>query len=409
MKKVVLFVEPLFYGVHLIKEAKIMGCFTVTIVSSPENMLEFKYSDYYDDYIVADTQNGEAIYKSILSSKYKNCVTALIPATDYVTVATTKAAEMLGVMRNPYKAALCARNKDKAKIVFKQKNIPTAHHCKVSNIEEAIAATKRILYPVILKPSNACGSQNVFFIKNNEDMIKAFKKIKRFDASYLDYKISKEYLIEEFLVGPEFSVEIFVKNGQIVFADVTEKIITEPPYFVELFHIFPSSVMNDKREEIINVAHSALKAIGFNDGPAHVEVKYTSNGPQIVEINGRPGGDNITSDLIYNAYGINVFREMVRLYLGEELELNQKYQKASAVGYISANRKGVFKDLKGLSALNENKNVVRYEIESTPSQLIDIPKNSDDRLGYIVVIEESSQKAKSTIQTLVQQIEVIYE
>lgn len=409
MKKVVLLVEPLFYGVYIIKEAKKMGCFTVAIVSSPENLIEFGYQDYYDDYIIADTKNGESIYQAILSSKYKNDFEALIPATDYVTVATARASELLTVRGTPYCAALCARNKDKAKEVFLQKNIPTARYYKVSNIEEALFAIEQISYPVVLKPSNACGSQNVFFINDDNDLVKSFEKINKFDVSYLDYKINKEYLIEEFLVGPEFSVEIFIKNRQVVFAEVTEKITTATPYFVELFHIFPGSIMSDKYQEIIEIAHKAVLAIGFIDGPTHVEVKYTNDGPKIIEINGRPGGDNITSDLIYNSYGINIFKEMVHLYLGEELNFDKKFYKASSVGYISAERKGIFKDLKGLSEAIKDKAVTRYDIEAVPSQLVDIPKESDDRLGYIIVTEENSLKAKSVIQSLIKKIEVVFE
>lgn len=409
MKKTILFVEPLFYGVHIIKEAKKMNHFTVAIVSSSENPKEFGYTDYYDDFIIADTKDGNSIYQAIISSKYRDIFDALIPATDYVTVATAEAAELLSTKGTPYCAAICARNKDKAKEVFMNKNIPTAHYCKVSDIDEAISAINQIGYPVVLKPSNACGSQNVFFIEKKADLIEAFKKIDQFEMSYLDYKINKEYLIEEFLSGPEFSVELFIKDCEILFAEVTEKITTDPPYFVELFHVFPSSVMDDKSQEMIALCHKAVLAVGFVDGPTHVEVKYTKTGPKIIEINGRPGGDNITSDLIYNAYGVNIFKEMVHLYLGEDLNLVKKFHKASSVGYISADKRGVFKELKGLHKVIKNGSVTRYEIEATPFMSVDIPKESDDRLGYIIVTEKNSKEAKKSIQSLIQKLEVVYE
>lgn len=407
--KTIIFVEPLFYGVYLVEAAKKMNHQVIAVVSNPDNPVLFGYEEYYDDIILAETKDADSIYHAITESNYYNDFDALIPATDYVTAATAEAAQMLKIKGTPLFAALCARNKDMAKEVFVHNNIPCAAYCKVSNIEEARSGANAIGYPIVLKPSNACGSQNVFFATCDEELEKAFRKISAFNCSYLDYKINQEYLLEEFLDGPGFSVELFLVHGEIEFAEVTEKITSALPYFVELIHVFPASIMQDKQEEIIKIGFNAVKSIGFTDGPTHVELKYTKKGPKIIEINGRPGGDNISSDLVFNAYGINIYKEMVSLYLDEDIHICKTRNQASSIGYISADKRGKLKKIEGIDLLVQHKNVNRYEIEAKPSANIDIPKESDDRLGYFIVTTKDSKNAKETVQDLLKKIEIIYE
>ena len=47
-------------------------------------------------------------------------------------------------------------------------------------------------------------------------------------------------LVEEYVEGPEFSVEVFLDDGIPRYASVTEKHKGPLPYFVELGHVVPS-------------------------------------------------------------------------------------------------------------------------------------------------------------------------
>jgi S-sulfo-L-cysteine synthase (3-phospho-L-serine-dependent) len=405
-RKVVLFVEPSFYGVSFVKEAKKLNCKVVVLVSSQESPKTYGYEGLYDDLIVCDIKDPDSIYQAIHASPYFEKFDALIPATDYASANVSKVAEKLSVKGVPYKAALCARNKNIARDVYAKHNVPSAKYAVVKTIDDAIIAAENIGYPLVLKPTNAASSQNVFFIKNKDDLAHYFKIITAFKISYMNFKVNEEYLLEEYLTGPEFSVEIFVDNGNTAFSEVTEKQTSLLPYFVETMHVFPTSIANEYKDQIIKVAKSALDAIGFDNGPAHVEVKLTQEGPKIIEVNGRPGGDNITSDLIINAYGVNIFKETVLKYLDEPLGLKKQVDQASAIAFICAEKDGVVNSIDGLNILKTHPNITRYDISVAIKDTVKVPKSSDDRLGFVIVTGDTPQKAKQFASEIISQIKL---
>ena len=64
-------------------------------------------------------------------------------------------------------------------------------------------------------------------------------------------------------------------------------------------HTQPSSLSSDIKKEIIQITKGAINALGIKNGPAHVEIKVTSQGPKIVEVGARLGGDHITTESWY--------------------------------------------------------------------------------------------------------------
>ncbi|MDN4620150.1 ATP-grasp domain-containing protein [Paenibacillus sp. PsM32] len=403
----IIFVEPSFYGVSFVKEAKALGCEVVVIASSADNPQLYGYEGLYDDLLMADIRDAESIYQAIVNSPYHGQFDALIPATDYASAVTAEAGERLGIHGTSFVAASNARNKDLARQAFLRDNVPSAKFAVVRDSEEAVIAAARIGYPVVLKPTNAASSQSVYFVENESVLRDAFREIIDFKTTYMDFKVREEYLIEEYLTGPEFSVEIFLSQGEIAFAEITEKHTSDLPYFVETLHVFPSSIYQEQRDQIIDVAKQAVLSIGIQNGPTHVELKYTQDGPKIIEVNGRPGGDNITSDLIVNAYGINIFKETILKYLAQPLDIDKKKYQASAIGYLVADRKGTVRTITGLEHLH-HEDVKRYQIDVQAGSDVDIARSSDDRLGYIIVEAATPIAAKHKVEELLGQIQISY-
>ena len=170
----------------------------------------------------------------------------------------------------------------------------------------------------------------------------------------MDFKVREEYLVEEYIEGQEFSVELFLEDGKPLLAVVTEKITSPLPYFVEVLHTLPTSVHQEREGEIIDTAIGAMKAIGIHDGPSHVEVKLSATGPRIIEVNGRPGGDRIASDLLVQAFGIDIFEATVNYYLDAPVNLQPRWNRAAAIAYLTAEREGTVEKIDGLEALNDN-------------------------------------------------------
>jgi biotin carboxylase len=100
-------------------------------------------------------------------------------------------------------------------------------------------------------------------------------------------------LVEEYLDGPEISVDAAVVAGECRPMFVARKRVGMFPYFEELGHIVDPADPLRTDGQLVALLDTAHKAIGFGSGITHTELKLTERGPVIVEINGRLGGDLI--------------------------------------------------------------------------------------------------------------------
>ncbi|WP_407916000.1 acetyl-CoA carboxylase biotin carboxylase subunit family protein [Kitasatospora sp. NE20-6] len=105
-------------------------------------------------------------------------------------------------------------------------------------------------------------------------------------------------LVEEYLDGPEISVECATVRGRAISVAITRKQLGPPPYREETRH-------NPLLALAGPVAQEALHVVGFANGIAHVEMRLTGRGPRLSEVNGRLAGDLIPH-LVREATGIDL-------------------------------------------------------------------------------------------------------
>ncbi|QNE17464.1 ATP-grasp domain-containing protein [Kribbella qitaiheensis] len=153
--------------------------------------------------------------------------------------------------------------------------------------------------PAVLKPDLGNGSLGVFAVDRTDQMEQGWRWVRGAGLGAV--------LAEERLSGPEFSVETRSVSGLHEALMVTEKFTSGPPHFVEIGHVMPARTDVD---ELKDEAVRALSALGHTDGPAHVELIRTDDGPKIVEVNRRLGGDRIW-ELLQLSTGIDVLRQVL--------------------------------------------------------------------------------------------------
>ncbi|NUS43644.1 MAG: ATP-grasp domain-containing protein, partial [Mycobacteriaceae bacterium] len=122
-------------------------------------------------------------------------------------------------------------------------------------------------------------------------------------------------LFEEYLTGPLVSVEVFRKAGRSLVLGVTDRVLSDPPYFAELSWTFPLHLPAGVRAELESAADAVLTAIGFDDGPAHVEFVLGPTGPKVVEVNPRMAGRGVTQ-LVNALSGYDEYELTIRAALG---------------------------------------------------------------------------------------------
>jgi biotin carboxylase len=117
--------------------------------------------------------------------------------------------------------------------------------------------------------------------------------------------------------APYVSVELLVRRGVVGVLGITGRTPLAPP-FRETGFLFPADVPPEAAAELADVATAAALALGVEDGALHVEIKFTDDGPVVIEVNGRPGGHAV-HPLLRRALGIDTVRLAMRVAVGEHV------------------------------------------------------------------------------------------
>lgn len=163
-------------------------------------------------------------------------------------------------------------------------------------------------YPCIVKPTIGASKKGVHFVNNKNDFISAISSIEKTTNS--------DILIEEYIEGVEVSVESISNNGKHYVLQITDKVNSGPPNFVELEHHQPSSLNDIATRKINTVIQELLGKVNFKNGASHIELKITpENDVFLIEINPRGGGDEISNQLVYLSTGYDYLKGMIEVAL----------------------------------------------------------------------------------------------
>lgn len=192
----------------------------------------------------------------------------------------------------------------------------------VSSLDEAREVAARIGYPVVLKPRGLAGSMGVILVGGEDELDAGYETA--YTPWYPGVPTYEDgVLVESYLDGPEISIDGAVVDGRYVPLFVAHKQLSEHPYFQETGHVVDANDPLLGSPELLGMLSDAHAALGLRRGMTHSEVRLTSAGPRIVEINARLGGDLIPYVGML-ATGIDPARVAVDVVLGREPEVEMK-------------------------------------------------------------------------------------
>ena len=200
--------------------------------------------------------------------------------------------EALGLPGMQVETVRRCRDKSRTRATLSRAGVAQPRSVAVASLDEARAEAAAIGYPVVLKPRGLGASLGVVKVGNHAELERAFEAAR--SATYPGVPTYKRgVLVEDFLDGPEISVDGCVVDGAYEPLFVARKQLGLAPYFEETGHVVSADdelVTDTDLRALLGAAHRAL---GIHTGITHSEVRLTSRGPRIVEVNGRLGGDLI--------------------------------------------------------------------------------------------------------------------
>jgi len=378
-----------------IKQAKEMGLKVVAVDMDP-NAVGFNEPDIEKEII--STIDVPAVVEA---AKRHNVCGVITVASDMPMRSVAAVAEEMGLIGVSSETAVKATNKADMRRAFEENGVASPKSCRVSNKEEFNKAVENFDKNFIIKPADNSGSRGIYLVENKLDAERAYEYSHRFSRG-------GEVVVEEFMSGPEVSVELLAVNGEHHVLQVTDKLTTGAPHFVEIGHSQPSRLPKTDVEAIKALAIQAAKAVGIENGPGHAEIILTKDGPKMVEIGARMGGGCITTHLVPLSTGINMTKATIQTALGETPDIESKYQRGSAIRFIIPPIGRVTK-ISGIQEATSLLGVETVEIQCKVGQTVGKLESGASRIGYVIAHAQTPEEAVKICEAALKRIKISVE
>ncbi len=346
----------------LVLRAKKMGIITICFAWAEGAVCKDVADKFYPISIVEKEQ-----ILAICQHEHINGVCTI--ASDVAAPTVAYIAEQMGLVGNSYECALQANNKFLMRQAFVSAGILSPMYVCVEK-EEHIEELSGLKFPLIIKPTDRSGSLGVMKIENEEDLLPAIKAAQ-------DLSFKHEAIVEQYIEGREISVEFISYKGIHYPLQITDKVTTGAPHFVEMEHHQPADLSESQYEKIYSITKQALTALGVTNGASHSEYRITKEGEiYIMEVGARMGGDFIGSDLVQLSTGYDFLRGVIEVALGT----------FNAPQLTEHNYSGVYflcEETKHLLPLFTQALPYLIKAEQTTNELL-TPSCSAERSGYII-------------------------
>lgn len=379
--------------IDVIEKAKSMGYYVLAVDGNPKA----PGFNVADKAICADIVNEETMLK-IARDEHVDGV--IHPCSEVSMAVMGRINDELGLSGISREQAICATNKHLMRKAFEKGNAPSPKSILTENAEDAWSRLQNELdTDAILKPSRNSGSRGI--AKVSRDMDKG-DFIRAYDEALSESR-DHSVLIEQFIEGPEFSIEMIVWQGEIHVLTVTDKKTTGAPHFVELGHNQPSCFSATDVETLTAAAVAGVRALGVNNCACHAEAKLMNGKAYLMEVGARLGGDFISTELTHLSTGVDMVAAAIDVALGVEPDLSVKEEpKGVCIRYFCP-KPGKLVRIFNTEVLN-NPHVYLWEIYPKEGDVIPAVTSSLCRSGHVIVTEKTPQKAIELAERLIESV-----
>ena len=316
-------------------------------------------------------------------------------------------AATLGIPHLDRGAAARCRDKLATRQALALAGVPSARARHVRTLREARASAAAIGYPLVLKPRGLAGSIGVTRVDHPRELDGAFAMA---GQARLDGVSPLGLLVEEYLEGPELSVDCAVLNGRVEFATVAQKRLGFAPFFEEVGHaVDPSANSRLPLDAIRSVVTEAHRALGVDRGMTHTELRLTPGGPCVVEVNARLGGDLIPY-VGYLATGIDLAAAAAAVAVGRRPRLDPTRSQAAAIRFFYPRVDSRVLHVGLEPSWPRPSWLDRLCWEASPGDVLRLPPAGFlSRLGFAIVTGRSERECEARLDEVEQSLRVTCE
>ncbi|PCI37816.1 MAG: hypothetical protein COB50_03260 [Thiotrichales bacterium] len=366
-------------GEKFIIAAKELG---LQVIFATINSKKYSFLETIDLQLeVIDTSNTDSLYEYLAN------IADLVGITSTSERFICNAAVVAKQLGLPHTDPAAIKNcRDK----FKLNNI--LNNAKLPAISSSNNIDHDFSFPVVVKPNTGTGSIGVKLCNSQSDIIKHINSLEN----------KSEILIQEYIVGDEYSAEVVAMGGEYYILGITKKYLGPEPYFVEISHDFPANISTRLHNNIVTTVNIALQAVGFDFGPAHIEFRVFNNKVYIIEINPRLAGGMIPI-LIEYAQDIELIKKLVKLFINQPVGFAAKTGYSTKISFIIPEQEGCIENI----ALGiKNNHIVEKHLYKNIGDLVTLKGDFSDRIGFIIAKADNIADCRAAINSALSGVEI---
>lgn len=294
--------------------------------------------------------------------------------------------ERLGLPCVPLAAAERATDKSLMRAALRAAGVPCPEFVVYDGKGDAADVARALRPPLVVKPVDSMGSRAVRRVDAADELAAACR-------AAVAVSRTGRAVIEEYMDGPELSLDAVVWQGRITVCGVADRIIRFPPFFVEMGHTMWTSLSEGDRRSVERVFADGIRALGIDNGAAKGDLKLTSRGPMVGEIAARLSGGFMSGWTFPLASGVEVTEAALRVAAGEEPGDLAPVRRWTAAERAFISMPGTVRSVEGVEEARRIDGVREVFVLTAPGRRLAFPASNVEKAGNAIAAHACRERA----------------
>jgi biotin carboxylase len=333
-------------------------------------------------------------------------VDAVVAADTPMLVLAATVAEAMGLPHNPVDAVRAATDKSAQRQRWAAAGVPQPSFRLVAAGDDVRPAAEAVGFPCVVKAVSLSGSQGVLRADDPAAAVEAARRIRQV-LDEAERPAAEPLLIEEYLPGPELSIDGVLSAGDLTVTAVFDKPgMPDGPTFEETLLVTPSRLAAGTLAAAVRTAADAARSLGLSTGPIHAELRICDRGPAMLELAPRSIGGLCSRALRFPG-GASLEEIVLASALGRPVPAATGPARPAGVFMLPVPRPGILRAVEGKDGALAVPGVTGLTIMIPPGQQVRPLPDGDRYLGFVFAEADTPAGVEHALTAAVARLRVV--
>jgi biotin carboxylase len=343
--------------------------------------------DMADQFEAVDLKDKEALLAVARGCAARGGLDGVFTAGTDFSSSVAWVAERMKLPGIPFETAMRATDKCLMRQAFEKAGVPGPRFaCWTGQSDPRTLLGRGLDFPLVVKPVDNMGARGVVRVDDEAALSEACEKAHALSRS-------ARVIVEQYMEGPEFSLDAVVDRGRVTVCGVADRHICFPPSFVEMGHTIPTDADRPTVLGLEKTFVAGIRALGIDCGAAKGDIKLTPGGPMVGEIAARLSGGYMSGWTFPLSSGVEVTEAALDIAVGlHPADLRPRFERVCAERAIIS-IPGAVEEVAGSNAARMVPGVEEVFLRVGPGDEVVFPANNVQKCGNIIAVGEDRFEA----------------